>query len=81
MANIWLVTLADRYTKADQRVLVTAPPTDTEKDVCDFVLRPDVTGTKGETITLENPVVIGARKLAIKRPHATNLTAVTKAGV
>lgn len=81
MANIWLVSLADRTTGADQRVLVTAPSTDTEDDVREFVLRPHLTGTKGEKITLADPVVIGLRKLAIKRPHATNLAAVTKAAV
>jgi hypothetical protein len=77
---IWLVTLADRATGADQRVLVTTPPTDGEGEVRDFILRPGLTGTAGEVITLTDPVVIGVRRLAIKRPLGrTNFTAVTKA--
>lgn len=79
MANIWLVSLADRETGADQRILVTAPSVDTEDDVRDFVMRPNLTGTKGETITLAHPVVIGVRKLAVKRPpRNTTMAEVTK---
>lgn len=80
--DIWMVSLADRVTGHDQRVLVTVPHTDTEEDVREFVLRPGLTGTKGETIALENPVVIGLRKLPIKRPlRNITMTQVEKAAV
>lgn len=76
----WMVTLAAPDGK-DQRVLVSAPAGDTEDDVREYVLRPDITGTKGERITLESPTVIGMRKLAVRRPHITVLPEVHKTTV
>lgn len=75
---IWLVSLADRATGTDQRVLATVPSTDTEEDVRNFILRPGLTGTKGEVITLADPVIIGLHRLTLKRPITTNFAAVTK---
>lgn len=76
--DTWMVTLTDPDGNC-QRVQVRAPAADTEDDIREFILRPDVIGTKGEKITLEKPHVIGLRKLRVTRPHNTVMPAINKA--
>lgn len=78
--DTYMVTLTDRHTHLEQRILVSAPGDDTEEDVREFVLRPGLTGTNGEIISLADPVVTGIRKLHIKRPvRNVTFTQVSKA--
>ena len=61
--NTYMVSIADRDTDLEQRILVRAHNAEGMQEYVDR--RP--LGTKGETIFLEHPVVIGVRE--IKDPH------------
>lgn len=78
--NTFMVTLADREGN-DQRVLVTAPATDTEDDIRDYVLRPGITATDGRGISLVDPEVTHVQKLTINRPVRTNFVDLMKAAI
>lgn len=60
--NTYLVTLADRNTGADQRILVQSSSDDNMQDfvVSDAVL---------PTLSLADPVVIAIHQLRVKRPY------------
>ena len=76
--DTYMVTLADRDGK-DQRVLVNVPSDNTEDDVREFILRPGLKATDGREVELTAPVVIGIRKLHIKRPVKTSWQSMQKA--
>ncbi|QZE10448.1 hypothetical protein SEA_SCOOBYDOOBYDOO_102 [Mycobacterium phage ScoobyDoobyDoo] len=79
--DTYMVTLCDREGK-DQRVLVRVPSSNTEDDVRDFILTPGLTSTDGRGVELDQPTVIGIRKLHIKRPpHRTAWKTLQKAAV
>lgn len=60
--NTYLVTLADRNTGADQRILVQSADSDNMQE---FVTSDEVL----PTLTLADPVVIAIHQLRIKRPY------------
>jgi len=71
MKRTYLVSLADRDTGKDQRILVRAENPDGMQE---FVERPDL----DPPLTISNPVVIAIKELNIKRPlPRTNLTSFT----
>lgn len=59
--NVYLVTLADRHTGQDQRVLVQSPNSDNMQE---FIESDEVLSS----LELEHPVVIAIHQLRIKRP-------------
>lgn len=59
--NTYLVTLADRVTGKDQRILVQSKSSD---DMQDFIESDQVK----PTLSLEEPVVIAIHQLRVKRP-------------
>jgi hypothetical protein len=69
--NTYLVTLADRNTGEDQRILVQSSNSD---DMQQFVdsdkVRP--------TLALADPVVIAIHQLRVSRPHRTVLSVLEK---
>lgn len=69
--NTYLVTLADRNTGKDQRILVQSANDDSMQE---FVNSDDVR----PTLLLADPVVIAIHQLRIKRPHRTVLATVEK---
>lgn len=70
--NTYLVTLADRNTGRDQRILVQS---DNDEGMQDFVESEPVLST----LLLKNPVVIAIHQLRVSRPpRRTNLTSLQK---
>lgn len=64
--NTYLVTLADRATGKDQRILVQSKSSDNMQEFVDSdQVKP--------TLTLADPVVIAIHQLAIKRPPLKTL--------
>ena len=61
MKRTYLVTLADRVTGKDQRIIVQSECADGMQE---FVERADLT----PPLEIKNPVVIGIRELSVKRP-------------
>jgi len=71
MKRTYLVSLADRDTGKDQRILVRS---DNPDGMQAFVERPDL----DPPLTISNPVVIAIKELNIKRPlPRTNLSTFT----
>lgn len=64
--DTFMVTLSDRDGR-DSRVLVTAPSTDTEDQVAEYISQPGITGTRGETIP-GGMRVLGVRRLRVSHP-------------
>ena len=64
--NTYLVTLADRNTGEDQRILVQSTNDDNMQE---FVLSDAVL----PTLRLTDPVVVAIHQLRIRRPHKTIL--------
>lgn len=64
--NTYLVTLADRSTGKDQRILVQSK---TDENMQEFVESSEVL----PTLQIAEPVVIAIHKLAIKRPPANTV--------
>lgn len=69
--DTYMVTLADRQTGREQRLQVQASRTDDMQEWIDS----HPVGVRGESIHLDEPVVIGIRKLHIKRPLRGTLMA------
>ena len=69
--NTYLVTLADRNTGADQRILVQSADSDNMQD---FVTSDKVL----PTLSLADPVVIAIHQLRIKRPYNTVLPSLVR---
>ena len=69
--NTYLVTLADRNTGADQRILVQSADSDNMQD---FVTSDKVL----PTLSLTDPVVIAIHQLRIKRPYNTVLPSLVR---
>lgn len=69
--NTYLVTLADRNTGKDQRILVQSADDDNMQE---FVTSDEVL----PTLALADPVVIAIHQLRIKRPYRTVLAALEK---
>lgn len=69
--NTYLVTLADRNTGEDQRILVES--TD-DNNMQEFVTSEAVL----PTLRLAEPVVIAIHQLRIKRPHRTTLPSLVR---
>lgn len=69
--NTYLVTLADRKTGRDQRILVQSADSDGMQEFVDSdSVRP--------TLQLEEPVVIAVHQLRVSRPHRTALPTLEK---
>lgn len=64
--NTYLVTLADRNTGADQRILVQSADSDNMQE---FVTSDAVL----PTLALSDPVVIAIHQLRIKRPYSNTV--------
>lgn len=69
--NTYLVTLADRNTGEDQRILVQSAD---DTNMQDFVSSEAVL----PTLRLTDPVVIAVHQLRIKRPHRTTLPSLVR---
>lgn len=69
--NTYLVTLADRETGKDQRILVQSQSSD---DMQEFINSDQVR----PTLNLASPVVIAIHQLRVRRPFRTVLTTVQK---
>lgn len=69
--NTYLVTLADRTTGQDQRILVQSSDSNNMQE---FVESDEVR----PTLRLVDPVVIAIHQLRVKRPYRTVLTALEK---
>lgn len=67
MLRTYLVTLADRDTGQDQRILVNSASIEGMQE---FVSRTDL----NPPLLIANPVVIAIRPLAVTRPHRTVLS-------
>jgi hypothetical protein len=69
--NTYLVTLADRSTGKDQRILVqSADSNNMQEFVESDAVRP--------TLSLNDPVVIAVHRLRVNRPHRTVFPALEK---
>ena len=69
--NTYLVTLADRNTGKDQRILVQSESSDNMQEFVDSdQVRP--------TLTLETPVVIAIHQLRVRRPYRTVMPTIQK---
>ena len=66
MMNVYLVTLADRNTGADQRILVQST---SDRSMQEFVTSDAVR----PTLTISDPVVIAIHQLRIKRPYTNTV--------
>jgi hypothetical protein len=75
--DTYLVSLADRDTGQEQRIVVRA---ENVTDMQEWVDSRPV-GIQGETITLVTPIVIGVRQLHIKRTPKTNFATMNKVAV
>lgn len=69
--NTYLVTLFDRNTGEDQRILVQST---NDNDMQEFVTSDEVL----PTLKLVAPVVIAIHQLKVKRPHRTNLSSLVR---
>lgn len=69
--NTYLVTLADRNTGEDQRILVQST---TDDGMQEFVTSAAIL----PTLKLADPVVIAIHQLRVKRPHKTNLPSLVR---
>lgn len=69
--NQYLVTLADRNTGEDQRILVQSP---NEDNMQEFVTSDEVL----PTLKLAAPVVIGIRQVKVRAPRQTNLQSLVR---
>ena len=69
--NTYLVTLADRNTGEDQRILVQSADSNNMQE---FITSAEVL----PTLHLADPVVIAIHQLRVKRPHRTVLLALEK---
>lgn len=69
--NTYLVTLADRTTGEDQRILVQSAD---DNNMQEFVTSAAVL----PTLKLADPVVIAVHQLRIKRPHKTILPSLVR---
>ena len=69
--NQYLVTLADRNTGEDQRIVVQSANDDNMQE---FVTAVAVL----PHLKLANPVVISIRQLKVTRPHKTNLASLVR---